>query len=162
MVLVLSLLACIKTTNNIVQPSLVSPVSVQTIAFMQTEEYSKALPPELQESLLASLNESGIALSLLPFEPEQSQDPTEIMASLSKPVLIIESRAIFYSQLNGRFRWETLFSLELHTNTQIIKEDLNIPVFLPYHHQREVDALRAAESLLIRDLNAFLLKHLGN
>ena len=65
------------------------------------------------------------------------------VGTVQSPVLILESNAEFYAQVNGRFRWEVDVKIDIFDGTEHISEQLTIPVFHQFHHERQAEALRS-------------------
>ena len=74
-------------------------------------------------------------------------------------VLLLDARADFFAQMIGRYRWLVRAELVLADPTnldQAITRQLEVPVFLQYHHLREADALEAATPTLMREFGTML------
>jgi hypothetical protein len=62
-------------------------------------------------------------------------------------LLLVEQRVQFFSQLDGRYRWEVSTNLTAaRTSGAGAKDPFEIPVILMYDHERDDDAIAAAAS----------------
>lgn len=160
MVLILSLLACIKAPESSTQTMI---KGFPTVAVLEQENGVTSFPVELQQSINSHLQNSGLTLVFydIPAEFSTTKETEERLALFTQDqFLLIESKAAFFSQLSGRYRWETSFAVHLRSDKEIKSTHFDIPVFLIYHHQREADALLEAEAILLRELDLFLKDHL--
>ena len=97
MVLITLLTACLKS------PAIVSSPSIEqwpTWMILEMEE-DESVPTSVSNRLTAVAQEHNITLELQP-------TPTDFeiakhVGSVESPVLVLESRAEFYAQVNGRF-----------------------------------------------------------
>jgi hypothetical protein len=157
MVLALSLFACLKGKEPIKAPS---PMDLPMIAVLDRAQQPQELPEELLEAIQERLARRDInaAFSATPASFESHLLSSQRIQALDQyPILLIETEAQFYSQLNGRFRWEVDLRLTLATSEeQSMTRQRIIPVFHQYHHQRETEALLAAEALILRELDLLL------
>jgi hypothetical protein len=161
MILILSLFACIKTPESSNKTML---KGFPTVAVLELEDGVSSIPVELQQAINSHLQNSDLTLIFydVPAEFATTKKADERLALFTQDqLLLIESKAVFFSQLSGRYRWETSFAVHLLINKEIKSTHLDIPVFLVYHHQREADALLEAEALLLRELELFLNENLG-
>ncbi len=165
MVLILSFLACIKqpTYNSELSPGN-TVVELPTIAILENEKGITPIPLELQETLSNRLQKRNITLQFYDHS-EQFKESKEVEKRLSmypeSQIFLLEANAIYFAQISGRFRWETSFNIYLKNGNEIKQKQLQIPVFLLYHHQREAEALLEAEAILLREVELFLTDNLG-
>ena len=154
MVLIYFLMACLKS------PAIIESTTVeQWPTWMVLEmENDQAFPITVAERLINVAKQHNIRL--------ESQDiPTEFEAfkithTATAPLLIVESRAEFYAQVNGRFRWEVHMNILIYDGQTHHEEHFTIPVFHQFHHQRQQEALEAALPSLERKLHAMLNEYL--
>lgn len=74
-------------------------------------------------------------------------------------LVLVETEVAFYSQLNGRFRWTVNVVATACPPTELataVSSSFSVPVFLQFHHEREVEALTEAASVVSRQVG-FLL-----
>ena len=74
-------------------------------------------------------------------------------------VLLLDARADFFAQMIGRYRWLVKAELILADPAnldQALTRQLEVPVFLQYHHLREADAIEAATPTLMREFGTML------
>jgi hypothetical protein len=79
-------------------------------------------------------------------------------------ILLVETKAVFYSLLNGRYRWMVNAKATLAKRTALgeaLTTTLDFPVFLDFDHQREPDALAAASSLLADQVGRLADQYIG-
>ena len=155
MVLITLLTACLKS------PAIVeSPNAQQWPAWMILEmAEDEAVPTSVSDRLTAVAKEHNITLQLqtTPSDFEFAKH----VGAVQGPVLILESNAEFYAQVNGRFRWEVDVKIDIFDGTEHISEQLTIPVFHQFHHERQAEALEAALPTLERKLHTLLNKQLS-
>ena len=69
------------------------------------------------------------------------------------------TRINFFSQLSGQYRWTVDTRIVLAAASEPDKQtvsEVQVPVFLPFHHQRESEALVAAIPVIEREMAAML------
>ncbi len=154
MVLITFLMACLKN------PTIISSATTeQWPAWMILElETDQTIPSTVSTRLLEVAKQHNIQLDLqsTPAEFEVSKHT----ASLTSPALFIETQAEFYAQVNGRFRWEVRAQIDLYDGAEHHVENLVIPVFHQFHHQRHAESLEAALPTLERKLHAMLNQYI--
>ena len=121
---------------------------------------SVSLPATLESSIAAALQKRGISPKALTQTQGYDQfrnSEQRIKLFNKRPLLLIETQAQFYSQLEGRFRWTVDVRMHLHTaEDMVFSRVFSVPVFHQFHHQREKESLEAAESQILRELNQML------
>ena len=65
----------------------------------------EGLPPELIKSIGAELSQFNIQPHFSTDNSFDTRQTEQRLHSMQKPALLIETRAEYFSQLNGRFRW---------------------------------------------------------
>ena len=73
--------------------------------------------------------------------------------------LLIQTRAEYFSQLSGRYRWVVHAELSLTEPDNLaggIQRRIQIPVFVQFHHQRDAAVLQQASPALARELGDML------
>ena len=121
---------------------------------------SVPIPETLQKDITNKIAERGLQLKALTINDRYSSQRNSGMRSklyTERPLLLIETQAQFFSQLEGRFRWtvEAQISL-LAPGGEIFQKTLSIPVFHQFHHQREKESLEAAREQILRSLDRIL------
>lgn len=154
MVLITLLTACLKS------PAVVSSPTAETWpAWMILEmEEDQSVPTAVSTRLSEVAKVHNISLQL---QPTPSDFEFSKHVGTAAPVLVVESSAEFYAQVNGRFRWEVDVKIDLFDGSEHITEELVIPVFHQFHHERHAEALEAALPTLERKLHTLLNKHLS-
>jgi glycosidase len=82
----------------------------------------------------------------------------------AEAVLLVETQAVFYSQLAGRYRWTVYARLTLADRAApqaALSERRELPVVLDFAHQRESEALEAAAESLARRVAALADDYVG-
>ena len=119
----------------------------------------EAVPTSVSNQLTKAAQQHNITLDLQP-TPADFEIAKHVV-DVESPVLVLESRAEFYAQVNGRFRWEVDVKIDIFDGTDHISEELTIPVFHQFHHERQAEALEAALPTLERKLHSLLNKQLS-
>lgn len=73
--------------------------------------------------------------------------------------LLVEAEARYYSQLEGRYRWTVEVHSALAPRQNLdgaLSSQIEVPVFLQFHHEREAAALEAAAPVIQRQVEALL------
>ena len=118
---------------------------------------SEALPEELLQSLGSTVDKHNLSIRIVDAPAERQTEQRLKSLSSSAPLLLIEAKATFQSQLQGRFRWEVECTMSLlDDQEQLVTRSFTTPVFHKFHHQREQDSLLAAEPVLLRQLDSLL------
>ena len=155
MVLITLLTACLKS------PAVVSSSSTEqwpTWMILEMTE-DEPVPTSVSNQLTKAAQQHNITLDLQPTPGDF--EIAKHVGSVEGPVLVLESRAEFYAQVNGRFRWEVDVKIDIFDGTDHISEELTIPVFHQFHHERQAEALEAALPTLERKLHSLLNKQLS-
>ncbi len=125
-----------------------------------------AVPAGFVEAIDQALGErnlvaSNIDLSSMAPELARKRASKDRLASVARNagaaelLLLVEMRAAYYSQINGRYRWTVYIKLSLATlgaldDATIVSFDL--PVMLSFDHQRDQEALAYAAAPVARKL----------
>ena len=150
MVLISLLIACMKP-QTVVQSS--QPVELPSVLSLQMVE-PEPMPASVQNRLQEIAKVHNVTIQPLGFP--QNIDAIIRDDSDQNPLLLINTKAIFFAQVNGRFRWEVSVDLLLRDGDVQLEKSLIIPVFHQFHHQREADCLEAALPTLERELHTLL------
>lgn len=116
------------------------------------------VPRELKDATSKVLWRRNLELDPLSFEKaaplfgrvQNSQERLQQLPLLGKEApfyVLVETRAVFFSQLGGRYRWNVYakISVQRHGSAEApVTAELDVPVFLSFDHERETDAVRAA------------------
>ena len=97
---------------------------------------SVALPASLQTAIEKRIKSRGLSIETLPLKKEFStQRSSALRQELydQRPLLLIETHAQFFSQLNGRFRWTVDVRMHLEASDgTIFSRIFSVPVFHTY------------------------------
>lgn len=116
---------------------------------------SPATPPEaLKKAIRLELEDHNLEVVEAPLEALSKQRLTDARfdalkkASPDVPfVLLVEQRVHFFSQLDGRYRWEVGTSLTAsRSDGATARDPFEIPVILMYDHEKENEAIANAAS----------------
>ena len=159
MVLMQLLWACSlgKQPISTVQPHDVYIVS--SLDKLDTRE-SITVPTSLQEKIVSTMTARGMQPKSLQFVQNYADlrnSEQRLNLYEERPLLLVETQAQFFSQLEGRFRWtvDVQFHL-LAVDGTIYTRSFSIPVFHQFHHQRETESIEAAEGQIVRKLEGLL------
>lgn len=109
-------------------------------------------PEKLKEALTRVLEERNLTVVEAPLEVLQNEritDTRKAALEAFKPdapyVLLVELRVHFFSQLDGRYRWEVGTALSAtKTGGVATKDAFEVPVVLVYDHEKQRAAMNAA------------------
>ena len=174
MVLSLWLLACTPKHPPVVAAS---PIATDVVVVQDQLDQRgvTAGPPALQDGVRELLGRH--ALTAMPVPPETWQEAfgsrrTESQrlawmterSGASPALLLVETRAEFYSQMNGRYRWTVEVRTSLRSTAkaeQLASDSFSVPVFLDFDHEREDAAIAAAVPVIQHHLELMVENWLG-
>ena len=127
-----------------------------------TQSADESLPDELIAKLGDSLEQRNLVPTAIPAEAQAALQATrdskqrlqklaELKGIESPLLLLVETKAVFYELLSGRYKWIVYARLTLAKRGDLAAAtplETDVPVFLLYDHEREVEALRAASGVL--------------
>lgn len=153
------LAACITTrpVSRAPQPTAIAAlVIVDSNETRETSAPPKPVTDRLAEALSARnlLPEAPPATTTAAFASRRTTTARlqELASAATAPlVMLVETKAAFYSLLNGRFRWSVHARLSIARRealAEAITRDVDFPVFLDFDFQREPEALAAASKAL--------------
>ena len=159
MVLMSFLLACsFKKTPLLTAPS----HDVYTVSSLDQVDVrtSSPLPQSLSRQIQDALQQRGIQpteIDLVPTYADLRNSSQRLQLFSERPLLLVETKAQFFSQLEGRFRWtvDVAIHIQAKDGTTFAKV-LSVPVFHQFHHQRETEAIEAAQTQIVQELNLLL------
>jgi hypothetical protein len=121
------------------------------------------VPPELIKTIKSELALSNIQTNVVS-APEAFQNIRQTeqrLKQMAPPLLMVETSAEFYSQLNGRFRWTVSCKITLISEDKIqLSREFTTPVFHQFHHERESEAILAAEEVIRQQLRGLIEDYL--
>lgn len=111
-------------------------------------------PEPLKEAIAKALEERNLSVVEAPFEVLKGQRITDTRKAAVKAhqpdapyFLLVELRVHFFSQLDGRYRWEVSAALTASKNGGVESRDaFELPVILQYSHEKQAAAINAAAS----------------
>ena len=99
--------------------------------------------PALRIAVAAELAEHGYAT-------------TEATRPPGAATLTLRTETEFFAQVAGRYRWTVRVRATIDRTSDRVEKTWDIPVFLVYDHEREVEAVQAAIPSIERHLDALL------
>ncbi|MFZ5440945.1 MAG: hypothetical protein ACOZQL_13135 [Myxococcota bacterium] len=124
------------------------------VAYIVDPSYAGApfSPPEaLRKAIAKELSDHNLEAKELPLETVSSQRLTDARFEALKRAqaaegvpyfLLVEQRVQFFSQIDGRYRWEVGTSLTAsRTEGAVAKDPFEIPVVLMFDHEKEREAI---------------------
>jgi hypothetical protein len=168
LIMVCLLTACAPKTPKVATPVKGLPSRLAVTQISMATGAPVAPPAGLSKRLETQLKRNGYAVTTvpvagLPADFARRRLPAHRAAAIGEHedglVVLVESVARFYSQLQGQYRWEVSVEATLmHPSkpAQAIVERFKIPVFLRFQHEREPEALSAAGAGIERKLQHLL------
>jgi hypothetical protein len=110
-------------------------------------------PPEaLKKAIAKELDDHNLEVVEVPLEAIAAQRLTDSRFDALKKVsaeapfvLLVEQRVHFFSQLDGRYRWEVATTLTAsRADGAKASDPFEIPVILMYDHEKEAEAIASA------------------
>lgn len=147
-----------------------TPVVLAAYQTMMESGDPQNAPEPFVSQLTTLLNRQGLKATILPIEQvppglEKRQVPAFRAAWLSEtvggdqPVVLVEASADYFSNLEGRYRWEVSVQtavIDPSRPDEAVQKSFKVPVFLRFPHEDEVDALSQAAPLIERTLRRVL------
>jgi hypothetical protein len=112
-------------------------------------------PPDvLKKAIAAELDDHNLEVVEVPIEAVSAQKLTDSRFEALKKaagdvpfVLLVEQRVHFFSQLDGRYRWEVATTLTAaRADGAKASDPFEIPVILLFDHEKEKEAIAAAST----------------
>jgi glycosidase len=154
-----------------------SPTGAALAVVLEAEGRGAALatPPEVAATLAGALEVRNLspvtidAAVLAPAFARKRSTPDRLalvqaQAQAAPVLVVVEARASFYAQIEGRYRWTIRARLSVARAAalaEVQSEDVELPVVLRFDHQREADALIEAAPMLSRALAPLLDRFLA-
>ena len=121
-------------------------------------------PDELKKRFAAELNERNLEVVEVPLSALEAQRLTDSRFLAVKDAaqdaqffLLVEQRVHFFSQIDGRYRWEVATTLTAGRGDSVRASDQSeIPVILTYDHEKEREAIATASSDLTERMGMLL------
>ena len=134
-----------------------------------------AAPQVLADGLVNALAEEGLLVKPVTLDAVSKSlasartDEERFQAVLGDQaveglVVVVETRARYFSQLEGRYRWVVDVRAgvaQADAPDLGVVEVFEVPVFLQFEHEGEPDAVAAAEPVIRRHVTRLLRRHLG-
>lgn len=126
-----------------------------------------ALPEPLLDRISAQLVARNLSPSAVPLSTISSTRLTArrlaILSDDGAPlVLLVETEAMYTTQMEGRLRWTVSVTLSLDpADGEPTTSDFSVPVFLQFQHQDADDALLGAAPIIERHVGYLLDEYLS-
>ena len=156
MVLISFFLGCVPKTPPVQAPK-VEELALVAVLDDADSSNTDGLPAALQQNIQIKIEAHNLSFNVI--APPSSTKTDQRLKKLTSetPVLLIETRATYQSQLQGRFRWEVDCTMSLlDPQDQLLTRSFTTPVFHKFHHEREKESLLAAEPVILRQLEGLL------
>lgn len=113
-----------------------------------------APPDSLKAAINKELDDHNLELVEVPLEQLRAQRLTDARFEVVKKnvgdaqfLLLVEQRVQFFSQIDGRYRWEVGTQLTASKlEGAVAKDPFEIPVILMFDHEKEAEAISYAAS----------------
>jgi glycosidase len=158
-----------------VPPVVLSTAQPVTVALVFDQEDAPAVldvPEALSADVVALLEARNLTPELLTATDwgpdfERRRATGQRMAWLAERahgglVLLIETRASYYSQIEGQFRWTVSAQATFGRGDYPLDARMEVPVFLRFGHQREADAVQESRGVILRRLARLVDTALGS
>jgi hypothetical protein len=131
-----------------------TPIAVGYIVDPTYSGAPTTAPDKLKEALTKVLEERNLSVVEVPFErfgDERITDTRKAALKAAAPDaayhLLVELRVHFFSQIDGRYRWEVGTSLSAAKAEGVESKDaFEVPVILVYDHEKQRAAMNAAST----------------
>ncbi len=131
------------------------------------------VPAGLRRDVEEALRQRGLEVKSLAFDSyakvfRNVRDSQRRLAKLTNSdaglVLLVETKAAFFSPLNGRYRWTVYARMTAARKDGVapLMAMVDEPAFLDYEHEREPQALETAAGAIARRAGALLDDFLGS
>jgi glycosidase len=146
-IVVLLLTGCLKSVPQ-QRAATLTPVTVGWALEGDRSTELLPVPPKLTERLGEVMGERNLSLTDAgPLNgPRFTAQRLEALRQAAPAgwVLLVEARASFFSQLEGRFRWTVSVKLTASSRPgEVVEDEFNVPALLQFEHEREPQALAA-------------------
>jgi hypothetical protein len=170
MVLILLTAACLKPSPPL-QTGAGRPLRVVNLLDAADDGPTRDTPDRFDSAVLTEASRRSLVPALVqeprPLEPLTATRETAPRVRLLAPdpaagaVLLVETRPVYYSELNGQYRWTVGVVVTLAGAETPYTRSFDVPVFLQYHHEREDEAVNAASPVVARQVGEVLDAWLG-
>lgn len=154
MVLILAALGCV-ARHEPVRADTPTPIDVVPVLAGVDDPAVTDAPERLDEALVQTLSAHNLQPTLVPADRwtqafVTTRDTPRRVEHLAPKgnLLLVETEAAYFSQLNGRYRWTVDVTLTLVPAG--LSDTFEVPVFLEFQHEREEQALAAATPVIAR------------
>ena len=166
MVLILALLGC-AANNAVVKAPSNTPITLAAVRNNLDDRQVEAVPDDLMARITAQLIARNLTPTIHSVSDLSQQRLTasrlEILAEDGAPlVLLMETEAMYTTQIEGRLRWRVEVTLSLDpAEGEPTTSSFSVPVFLQFQHQDADDALEGAATIIERHVGYLLDEYLS-
>ncbi len=178
-ILVLAILAsgCLRTAHSeqILRLDEPTPIAMVLILDDVHRRQSSGVPDALTERLRSVLKERNLVPQVISADTFNEQfgalrdtrrrlEQVAARTGQAELLLLVETQAVFYSQLSGRYRWTVYVKLSICERASVgnaLTERFDLPAVLTHDHEREPEALVAAAQGIARRLGPLLDNYLA-
>lgn len=165
MVLVFALAACLKAPAPM-QTGNARQIVVANVMDSTTDAAAAGTPAGFDAAVVGAVGrrklvtvfvEGGPAFDTFTAVRDTSRRITALkVESGDASLLLVETAPVFFSELNGQYRWTVAVHVTLVADGTFNEARFDVPVFLQYHHQREAEAVEAASPVVERRVGEVL------
>lgn len=161
------------TTPRVVRLPEKTPVAVAFVLDREHEAGVSDVPEALKRKVLEQLAARNLEPKVLPFESygrlfEPVRDTQRRLGRLSSVdaplVVLVETKAVFFSALNGRYRWMVyarLTAAKKDGSVAPLTVSIDQSAFVEYAHEKAPEALSTLSQTIAERLGALLDDYLG-
>ncbi len=168
------MLGCL-TRQDVVRAPQATPTVVAPVMGYVDKRAVEAAPEGLTEAVLTELEKRNLPPTVVgadrwgeSFETRRTTshrlEALTDAAGAAHLVVLVETEASYFSQMNGRYRWTVDVVASVAPSDapdQALTHELSVPVFLDFYHQREPEAVAAGAAVIGRHVGSLLDAYLG-
>lgn len=166
--LLLNSTACLKQAAP-PQAATAAPITVGAVMSYLDVDTIEPAPPAVGEAASRALTERNLPPTVADTSGwTESRNSRTWLEQLdtndSELLLLLETHAEFYSQLNGQYRWTVDVKATLASADDLdsaMVEEFEVPVFLFLYNEREREAVEAASLTIERKVGGMVEQYLG-
>lgn len=163
---------CVKS-QQIVKLSEKTPIAVAFVLDDDQQGLIGEVPQALKKEVGATLAERNLDLFEIPFASyaevftpvRDSQRRLARLTNSDAPLtLLVETKAIYFAQLSGRYRWTVSLKLSVARkdgSVEPLMSSTDLSTFVDFEHQKEPAVIASIASDLARRVGALLDEFLG-
>ncbi len=133
------------------------PMAVAIVVDADRAGPSTDAPEGLRSAVRQELAAHGLEVKELPLDVAGRQRLTEARLAAVRAaagtswVCLVELRARYFNQLEGRYRWEIAAKLTVGKGSETVQDAFTVPAMMQFEHEREAEAIaQAANDIAVR------------